>query len=282
MPEGDTIFRSAARMRDALEGKTVTRFDSTVPQVRSLVPQRLVGQVVAAVEPKGKHLLHRFEPSGLVLHTHMRMTGTWRVHRGGARWSQPAHLAKVVIGVEGAEAVAFAVPVVELLSADQAASHPVLTALGPDPLAPVPFDLAEALRRLDARGDDPIGVAILNQRVMAGVGNVYANEVLFIHGLHPWTRVGDIDPATREALLTTAATLLRANVAHGRSNRITTRPAAEVARRTRRTGTDDALWVYGHGDRPCPRCGTTIEVDRLGDHARITYWCPRCQPPIDG
>ena len=278
MPEGDTIYRSATRMREALAGKTITRFDSTNTRVRRLMPQRLVGQVVRDVRPRGKHILHHFEPSGMVLHTHMRMTGTWRVYRDGARWTQPAHLARVVIAVEGAEAVAFAVPVVELLSATQLAEHRVLNALGPDPLAPVPFDLADALRRLDQRAEDPIGVAILNQRVMAGVGNVYANEVLFIHRLNPWTPVAAVSPEDREALLTTAATLLRANVAHGRSDRITRRVAPEVARRSGRVREEDMLWVYGHGDRPCRRCGTTIQVDHLGDHARITYWCPKCQP----
>ena len=284
MPEGDTIFRAAATQHAVLAGRRVLAVETVVPQVRRLVPERLVGQTVERVEARGKHLLHWFAPSGLALHTHMRMTGSWHTYPKGARWRKPRHLARLVLRVDGqqgpVDAVAFSVPVVELLTADQVARHRAIAALGPDPLAGGPagaVDLAEAGRRLVALTDRPIGVALLDQRVLAGVGNVYKNEVLFIHGVDPWTPVAEVPEDTRAALLATASQLLKANIAKGGPSRITTRPAALVARAGARAG--DAVFVYGRAGRPCPRCGTTIRSAALGDHARITFWCPSCQGP---
>jgi endonuclease-8 len=279
VPEGDTIFRAAAALHAALSGRTVTGVRTTVPQVRRLVPERLVGQVVRRVEARGKHLLHWFEPSGLALHSHMRMTGSWHLYAPGARWRKPAQHARIVLATAEVEAVCFSAPVLELLSADQVARHPSIAALGPDPLAgdaTGPVDLATAAARMAAMPDAAIGEALLDQRVLAGVGNVYKNEVLFIHGVDPWTRVADVAEDVRLALLQTAAALLRANVAHGGPQRITTRRPADV-RRTPRGG--DAVWVYGKGGRPCPRCGTPIRTASLGEQARVTYWCPSCQGP---
>ncbi len=285
MPEGDTIFRTAATQHGVLAGRRVTAIRTTVPQLQRLVPDRLVGQVVERVEARGKHLLHWFAPSGMALHTHMRMTGSWHTYPAGARWRKPARQARIVLTVDDGDggtidAVGFSVPVVELLSAAQVAGHRAMAALGPDPLAGGPtgeVDLAEAGRRLDARADLPIGVALLDQRVLAGVGNVYANEVQFIHAVDPWTPVADVPPATRATLLSTASDLLQANIAKGGHSRITTRPPSGVARMPQRAA--DALWVYGKAGRPCPRCGTTIRSSALGDHARVTFWCPSCQGP---
>ena len=266
MPEGDTIFRAAAQQRAALAGRTVTAVRTTVPQVRRLVPERLVGQTIRDVESRGKHLLHWFEPSGLALHTHLRMSGSWRLFRHRHRWTKPAGHARLVLETDEVVSVAFSVPV---------ARHEQLASLGPDPLADPagPVDLAEARRRLDARADQPIGVALLDQRVLAGVGNVYKNEVLFIHGVDPWDHVEALPGPTRDALLRTACDLLRANVLHGGLHRITTRPAALVQRSGPRGR--DAVFVYGKAGRACPRCGAGIRSAPLGDHARITYWCPR-------
>jgi endonuclease VIII len=276
MPEGDTIYRAARTMRAALVGKTVTRIDTRVPQVRALGPQRLVGQTIRDVEPRGKHLLHWFDPSGLALHTHMMMTGSWHTYRPGQRWQKPRHLAKLVLEVPGVVAVCFTAPVVELLSAEQVARHPSIARLGPDALDEV-TDLAESRRRLDARAATAIGDALLDQAVLAGVGNVYKNEVLFIHRLDPWTPVADLDEATRDAVLATAERLLKANVAPGSAARITTVDPRDGA--VARRGGSDSLHVYGKGGRPCPRCGTPIAVGRQGPQARLTYWCTRCQGP---
>ncbi len=280
MPEGDTIFRSAAAQQAALAGRTVTDVRTVVPQVRRLVPERLVGQTIREVQARGKHLLHWFEPSGLALHSHMRMTGSWHLYPPGARWRKPAHLARLVIGTADIEAVVFSAPIIELLSARQVETHRSLAALGPDPLAgdaTGPWDIDEAAVRLAARPDMTIGEALLDQRVMAGVGNVYKNEVLYIHALDPWTPVAAVDPELRLTLLRTSAELLRANVAHGGPQRITTRRPADI-RRSGRSGRD-GVWVYGKAGRPCPRCGTPIQVASLGEQARVTYWCTRCQGP---
>jgi len=268
MPEGDTIFRAARALRQALEGEAVTAVATSVGQVRALGEQRLVGQTVAAVEPRGKHLLIWFAPSGLALHSHMRMAGSWHLYRHGQRWRRQPHLLRFRLETAPWLALCFAAPVIELLSADQIAHHPSLAALGPDALGEEP-DLDEVRRRLAAVGDTTIGEALLDQRVMAGVGNVYKNEVLFIHGVDPWTPVAEVDAEMRDALVDTAVQLLRRNVRPGQVRRVTTGAA----------GTGDELHVYGRYRRPCPRCHRPIAVGRQGDHGRLTYWCRSCQGP---
>jgi endonuclease VIII len=270
VPEGDTIYRSARTQRAALAGREVLAVRTSVPQIRALGAQRLVGQSITEVEPRGKHLLHWFAPSDLALHTHMMMSGSWHLYRPGERWRKPQAFAKVVLEVPETVAVCFSAPVCELLSRSQVDRHPSIARLGPDALDD-DTDLAEARRRLDALADTPIGEALLDQAVLAGVGNVYKVEVLFIHGIDPWTRVADVPTDERDALLATAEQLLKANVAHGSSARITT--AALDG------GGGPRLHIYGKARRPCPRCATPIRVARLGEQARITYWCPRCQGP---
>lgn len=292
MPEGDTIFRAAASLHAALAGTTVTAVRTTVPQILRLVPGRLVGQRTASVEARGKHLLHSFDPSGLVLHSHMRMTGSWHIYRVGARWRKPEHLARLVLTCGEVEAVAFSAPVMELLSPRQVATHPSLAGLGPDPLAgdaTGSVDLAESARRMAERPEVAIGDALLDQRVIAGVGNVYKNEILFIHAVDPWTPVAEVSEGVRLALLSSASELLRANVAHGGPQRITTRRPAPAPfnaapfNAVRRGGrASDALWVYGKAGRPCARCGQPIQIASLGEQARVTYWCRRCQGPGPG
>ena len=268
MPEGDTIFRAAKTLRRALAGETVTAVATTVGQVRQLGEQRLVGQIVREIEPRGKHLLIWFAPSGLALHSHMRMSGSWHLYRHGQRWRRPRHLLRFRLETAEWLALCFSAPVIELLSADQVARHPSLVALGPDALGDSP-DLAEARRRLDAARHATIGEALLDQRVIAGIGNVYKNEVLFIHGLDPWTPVADVAHETRDALLDTAVRLLRRNVGPGQVRRVTTGVG----------GTGNDLFVYGRHRRPCPRCQRPIAVARQGEQGRLTYWCRSCQGP---
>ena len=268
MPEGDTIYRAAQTLSRALEGKVVTAFSGRAPQLKSIRPQRLVGQTVARVESRGKHLLIWFEPTDLALHTHMRMAGSWHLYANGERWRKPAHYARAVIEVDGWTAVCFSAPVVQLLPRAEIERLPTLADLGPDALDP-DTDLDEARRRLDERGDWAIAEALLDQRVLAGIGNVYKSEVLFIHRVDPWTPVAEVPPETRDALLATARTLLHRNVAPGTSQRITT---------TVDSGTG-ATYVYGRARRPCARCTTPISRARQGTHGRSTYWCRRCQGP---
>jgi len=274
MPEGDTIFRSARVMRTALAGRPVTDAWTSVAQVSRLGVRRLVGQTVRDVEPRGKHLLHWFEPSGLALHTHMRMTGSWHLYGVAERWRKPRGFAKVVLTCAETVAVCFSAPVVELLSSAQVDAHPALAGLGPDPLAgdEADVDLAEARRRLDSDPGRAIGEALLDQRVLAGVGNVYKNEVLYLHRVDPWSPVGDVEPAIRDALLASSTRLLRENVAPDRVRRVTTGVSGPAAG-------GDRLYVYGHSRRPCRRCGTPIRTARQGEQARLTYWCPSCQGP---
>lgn len=268
MPEGDTIFRAARTLRRALGGETVTAVSTTVGQVRALGEQRLVGQTVQAVEPRGKHLLIWFAPSELALHSHMRMTGSWHLYRHGQRWRKPKHLLRFRLETADWLALCFSAPVIELLSADQVARHRSLAALGPDALGDDP-DLDEVLRRLDTVPDAAIGDALLDQRVMAGVGNVYKNEVLFIHRVDPWTPVATVDAETRRAMVATAVQLLRRNVTPGQTRRVTTGA----------TGPGDDLHVYGRHRQPCPRCHRPIAMARQGDQGRLTYWCRACQGP---
>src|SRR6266536_2805142 len=188
MPEGDTIAQSARTLAGVLVGRTVTGLRSTVAGVEARADALgVVGNQVAAVESRGKHLLIRFS-GGAVLRTHMRMTGAWHLYRVGTRWQQPAHLARVVVEASDVLAVCFNAPEVELLSADGLAKHAGLGRLGPDLLAP-DFDEAEALARLRAAGERPIADALLDQSIVAGIGNVYKSEVLFIDRVSPFEAV---------------------------------------------------------------------------------------------
>jgi endonuclease-8 len=269
MPEGDTIYRAARTLRRALLDHEVTHVATTVGQVRRLGVERLIGQRVREVESRGKHLLLWFAPSGLALHSHMRMTGSWHVYRHGERWRKPRHLARFELHVTEWVAVCFSAPVVELLSQRQVERHRSLAALGPDALDDEP-DLTEARRRLDEREDWTIGEALLDQRMLAGVGNVYKNEVLFIHRVDPWSPVSRIDGDTRDAMLATVVRLMRENAAHGRGGRVTTGDRAAGAA---------GLHVHGRQRRPCPRCQRPIAVARQGAQGRLTYWCRSCQGP---
>lgn len=273
MPEGDTIFRAARTLQRVLAGQTVTGVETSVPGVRALGVGRLVGQTVEAVEPRGKHLLAWFAPSGLALHTHMGMPGSWHTYALGQRWQRPARQARFVLRTAEAVAVCFAAPTVELLTRVQVDRHPALARLGPDALD-ADVDLGEARRRLDADPARPVGVALQDQGVLAGIGNVYRCEVLFACGVDPWTPVGEVPDATRDALLATAERLLKANVAPGAFRRVTTGAGSRAGGGA---GAHGRHHVYGKARRPCPRCATPIRAARQGDLARITYWCPRCQ-----
>ena len=260
MPEGDTIHRAANRLRPALAGRVLARFEAA----RAVGPRPKVGSTVTEVEAKGKHLLIRFS-DGVTLHTHMRMVGTWHLYRPGSRWRLPGHLARAVVGVEGWEAVCFKAPVVELYREPPAHLPQPLAHLGPDLcLEDPPVD--EVLDRLAARVDTDaeIGPTLLDQQVAAGIGNVFKSEVLWACGVDPFAKVVDLDPDTRRRLVTTAARQLRANV-------------DTVGERTTVPG---GLAVYGRRGQPCRRCGTPVAKALQGEDPRLTYWCPTCQPPV--
>jgi endonuclease VIII len=257
MPEGDTLFRTAAGLRPYLVGRDViaarAQGPGPIPQV-----QRVVGRRIDAVEAHGKNLLIRFD-GGLELRTHLRMQGSWHRYRPGERWRRPPGSARLVIEVPGAVAVCFDAPVVELFEQRTEGLHPSLSRLGPDLLA-ADFDADEAFRRLrmPERRDMSISAALLDQRALAGIGNIWRNETLFAERVDPLARVADLDDDTLRRLIATARRLLTtsAGIAPGRA-------------RTQ---------VYRRAGRPCPRCGTVIRSDRLrGESPRTTYWCPSCQ-----
>jgi len=236
-----------------------------VPQV-----QRIVGTEITAVEALGKNLMIRFD-NGLEVRTHLRMNGSWHRYRPGEPWRRPPGRARLVIEVPGVVAVCFDAPVVELLEQRAEALHPSLGRLGPDLLAP-DFDADEAIRRLrdDARAQTTIAEALLDQRALAGIGNVYKSELLWIERVSPFALVADLADEAVARLVATARRLLLANIGPSRGpERVT-------------TGGDRAapgpLYVYRRTGRPCRRCRTPIASARQGtDLPRTTYWCPTCQ-----
>lgn len=262
MPEGDTVHRAAARLRTALAGQTVLRSDVRVPRFATA---DLSGERVDEVVARGKHLLMRI--GDITVHSHLKMEGAWHVMRIGERWRRPAFEARMVLETTAAEgepwqAVGFALGELELVARD--AEDDVVGHLGPDPLAP-DFDRAEALRRLMADPERPVGLALLDQRAVAGFGNDYRNELLFLRGVLPETPVGSVDI---EAALDLGVRLIRAN--RDRDERTTTGDTRRGAR----------LWVAHRDGQPCRRCGTRIRRGTLGDDAlteRITWFCPSCQ-----
>jgi len=267
MPEGDTIFRTAEVLRAALVGRRVTAARAQPGPALRRVPDlsRLVGSTVSSVESRGKHLLIGFD-NDLTLRTHLRMTGSWHRYRPGERWRRPMREASAILETAEAVAVAFNTPLVELLTDAELRRSRPLGELGPDLLSQT-FDLAESLRRLRDRSTAELGEALLDQRAVAGIGNVYKSEVAFLEGLDPWSTVATLDDRQLEGALRAARRLLLANTRGGA--RVTTGSGAR----------GEGLWVYGRSGRPCRRCGTLIRSRRQGELARLTFWCPRCQAP---
>jgi endonuclease-8 len=261
MPEGDTILRAARALDARLAGKRITAFRSPLPR---LSRADLAGRRVDRVEARGKNLLVRFD-DGRTLRSHMRMTGSWHLYRPGERWRKPERLARAVIATDDAVAVCFNAPVVEILTARELERDEPLRRLGPDVLA-AELDSAEAVRRLRSLGDTPIGEALLDQTALAGIGNIYKSETLFLCGADPFAPVSDFPAEELETILAKARSLMAASVEpHG------LRLAGRGVR-----------WVYRRSGEPCRRCGTEIRMRRQGTTARSTYWCPRCQPARAG
>ena len=275
MPEGDTIFRAARTLHRALAGRVVTRFESVFPQLTRVdVDAPLAGRLVELVESRGKHLLIWFS-GGLVLRTHMRMSGSWHIYRPGERWQRPRHEMRIAIETADFLAIGFSVPVAEFATGESLTRIAAVASLGPDPLSDK-FDAAEAVRRIRAREDIEIGDALLDQSAIAGIGNVYKSEVLFLGGVNPFTRTRDLSSEAISQLVSIATRLMRANTVDGTTASIVT--YAGLRRTTGRADPSARLWVYGRAAKPCRRCGTPISRAKQGPHARSTYWCEHCQP----
>ncbi len=266
MPEGDSLYRFAARLRGALEGKPLLAARAHGP---GAVPRvaKIIGATCTGVRSQGKNVIISFD-NGLALRGHLRMYGTWHVYAPGQPWTRPEREARLVLEVEGAVVVNFSAPVIELIEERALAAHQPMSGLGPD-LLDESFDADEAFLRFrdPARAGLTVGDAILDQRVMAGVGNIWKHETLFRCGLHPWRLVSELDDDTLRDLIDTAKHLLRASV--GKPNRfnLTRRPS---------------MFAYMRAGQPCRRCHTRLRSAPQGGDIRQTAWCPKCQPEADG
>jgi endonuclease VIII len=281
MPEGDSIFRAARTLHRALAGSAVTRFESAFPALNRIDQDRpIAGRTIESVSARGKHLLMTFS-GDLVLRTHMKMNGSWHIYRPGERWQRPTRDVRIVVETARFVAVGFTIPVAEFLTGRELSRHKELGALGPDLLAPpgpsgpegASFDGAEVLRRIRSQGRTAIADVLLNQRVVAGIGNIFKSEVLFLAGVYPYRPASELSDDTLRLIVTEARTQLRANVLKASQ----TLSRAAGIRTTRSLDPGATLWVYGRAGKPCRKCGAPISAKKTGLDARLTYWCPRCQ-----
>lgn len=254
MPEGDTIYRTARALSMALAGKNILK--SSIPG--------LAGLDIVRVESRGKNVLIHFS-SGSVLHSHMRMNGSWHIYRNGEPWRKSSKAARVVLEVEDYVAVCFNAPVIRLLEAGRLKTDKELGLLGPDLVAAGDLPLGEIRRRLRQSPHLEIGVALMRQSSLAGIGNVYKSETLFLERVDPFVTVTELDDDSLDRLIKRASTLLKQNLRGGTRQ---TRP---------HLGPEERVWVYRRSGKPCFRCGSRISMRRQGEARRSTYYCPSCQ-----
>ena len=257
MPEGDTVYRTAKNLDEAIGGAMLTRCDIRVPKFATV---DLTGELVHEVASHGKHLLMRI--GEYTIHSHLKMEGSWHLYRHGTKWRRPAHSARAVLETADWVAVGYSLGILEVVETEN--EQTIIGYLGPDILGPN-WNADVALANLTANPRRAVGLALLDQRVLAGLGNVYRNELCFLRGILPTRPVGEVDDAVR--LIALAHRLIHAN--KDRVERTTT----GVLR-----GQTD--WVHGRAGKPCLRCGTRIKEGRLGEtvlQERETFWCPSCQ-----
>jgi endonuclease-8 len=269
VPEGDTVWRAARQLDRSLSGKVLTRTDFRVP---AFATWDLAGATVEQTLSRGKHLLTRIAAGERwTLHTHLKMEGAWRVLRRGQSWPRPAHTARVVLETDDNVAVGFQLGIVEIVARE---GEPELVGhLGPDLLGP-DWDAVEAVRRICEQPERPIKNALLDQSRLAGIGNMYANELCFIGGVAPETAVEQVPDLPR--MVARAHQMLDLNRRRA------------VQSTTGDLGRGRTFWVHGRSGQPCRRCGTTIVQSMVGEpgRERATFHCPSCQPlrgaPADG
>ncbi len=279
MPEGDTIYRSARALQRALGGKVVTGFETGLAKLARVNDDAtLVRRVVEKVESRGKWLLIYFS-GDLILVTHMLMSGSWHLYRIGERWQMGRSRMRVVIKTADWEAVAFNVSVAEFHTARSLERSSQVPKLGPDILS-AEFSVEGGVARLAAYArENPeaeVGVTLLNQRVLAGLGNVYKSEVAFAAGVNPFRAMRTVTVQEMERLVEFAQRYMKTNVVDGKGNGIVT--YAGNRRTTHATDREERLWVYRRQGEECRRCGARVMMRRQGEQARSTYWCPECQP----
>ncbi len=263
MPEGHTIHRAARRLRSVLQGNRLERVQARGQHlVSAKAEQRLLGATVTDVEAIGKHLLVHTD-RGWSVHSHLRMDGVWHLYRRGERWRKSRRRAWLVLGSGQWDAVEFDGPILEIHPTDELLRSRVLTDLGPDVLVD-PFDDADYVRRMRRDPDRELGDAIMDQRNVAGIGNIYKAESLFMAGVNPWRRMRDVSDEQLLAIREVATRIMHDGVLDARA--ITFKGPGPPGQ-----------WAYGRVGQPCRRCGTPIEARAQGENQRVTFWCPVCQ-----
>jgi endonuclease VIII len=279
MPEGDTIYRAARALQKALGGKVVTGFETGLAKLASVNDDApLVGRIVEKVEARGKWCLIFFS-GDLILVTHMLMSGSWHIYKTGEKWWQPKNRMRVAITCGDYQAVAFNVPIAEFHTARSLERSSQIPRLGPDVLADE-FSIEAGVQALRQRAashpSDEIAVVLLNQRVLAGLGNMYKSEVAFAAGVNPFRPMSTITEREMMAMIEASHRYMKANVLDGSGDSIVT--YAGGRRTTHSMDSSDRLWVYRREGEECRRCGASILMRKQGEQARSTYWCPSCQP----
>jgi endonuclease VIII len=281
MPEGDTIYRAARTLQKALGGKIVTAFETGLANLASIDDDKpLIGRTVERVEARGKWCLIYFS-GDLILVTHMLMSGSWHIYRTGEKWQMSRNRMRAAITCGDYQAVVFNVPIAQFHTAHSLERSPQIPKLGPDILADN-FTVASAVdalkRHAIAHPEAELAVVLLNQRVLAGLGNVYKSEVAFAAGVNPFRQMHTITTSEMEKIAEVAQRYMQANVADGAGDGIVTYSGNQ--RTTQAMNQADRVWVYRRKGQECRRCGTLISMRKQGEQVRSTYWCPSCQPWI--
>jgi len=280
MPEGDTIFRTARALGRALLAKPVTGFRSTYPMLTRFNDDTpLIGQTVESVDSRGKWLLIQFSGGG-TLATHMLMSGSWHIYRHGERWQRPRDHMRILLENSDYVAVGFSVPVAKMMRAQELARALRIPPAAIDVLS-ADFDANEVARRVRAHGGEEIGDVLLDQEVIAGVGNVFKSEICFVTATNPFCKVADLDSERIAFLVATSRRLVKANVLEDSGDLIVTYGGRQ-RRTTHESDPSASLWVYGRNGEQCRKCGERIRRRVQGPDARVTFWCQQCQPMPDG
>jgi endonuclease-8 len=281
MPEGDTIYRTARALQKALAGCVITGFETGMAKLASVNDDTpVVGRTVERVEARGKWCLIFFS-GDLILVSHMLMSGSWHIYRVGEKWFLPRSKMRVAITCGPMQAVLFNAQIAEFHTARSLERSSQVPKLGPDILS-AEFTVEQGIAALRERAasypDDEIAVVLLNQRVMAGLGNVYKSEVAFAAGVNPFRAMRTITQGEMQTMVEVSQRYMKANVNEGAGDGIVTYSGNR--RTTNAMDKSDRLWVYGRQGQECRRCGAAIEMRKQGAAVRSTYWCPVCQPWI--
>ncbi len=295
MPEGDTIYRAARALQKAIGSKTVTAFDANVATLASVADSKgIVGRTVEKVEARGKWCLIHFSASAsdaepLILVTHMLMSGSWHIYRVGEKWFSPRSSMRCAITTGDFIAVAFNVPVTEFHTERSLARYSQVPKLGVDILGDA-YDTNAGIAAMktytQSHPEAEVGVTLLNQRVMAGLGNVYKSEVAFAAGVNPFRQLSTVTDREFQVMAEVSGRYMRANINDGANSNNTDGIVTYSGNRrtTHSMNAGDRLWVYGRQGQECRRCGALVMMRKQGEQVRSTYWCPQCQPwlPAEG